>query len=174
MKSSMKAEFQEEALNVILKAFHSEEETVSKDEVKALLGEDYNGFIQFMLDADLLELENEADVFYLSPMVYELLENKNLEYYLSALFNNEPNQIAFKNRVDDEGFPLLFDLRSINQQGGRSIYSTILIFALAMAGVMIVSNILMPTSSKEEEVSKVLSKEEQRILDSANAYLEQE
>jgi hypothetical protein len=160
----MKEEFQRPALEILLKIYSSEEERISKELIVEEVGEETEEFLDFMHKIDLLETENDPDVYFLTTMAYELLEKQTLEDYLYGVFYK--HELEEEKEENDEGFPLIFDLEAVARPGGRSIYSTILLFALIMALVMIVSNGIRPSKQDTDDYPELTEEAKKAILDS--------
>lgn len=151
----------------------SGEEQIDRSSIQRQTGEQAESFIQMMESADLLEIEGDPDIYFITPLAYELLESKSLRFYLKGQAGLlEDEDFRDQKEEDDDGFPRLIHLEALARPGGRSVYSTILLFALVMAVVMVISNGLRPSSNKEAPLLELSEEEQQAILDSANAYLQ--
>lgn len=166
----MRDEFQRPALEILLKVYSSEEEKIHRETIENEVEAGTDEFIAFMEKIDLLETESDPNVYFLTPMAYELLERKSLEDYLYHVFN-PADQSENSEEVDDDDFPVLINLESFARPGGRSIYTTILLFALIMALVMVVSNGIRPSSNSDEVYPGLSEEAQQAIIDSVEEFL---
>lgn len=82
------------------------------DDIQSLRKEDFRDEIvwRFLLDHDLIELEESEDRYYLHPETYDLIENDELEDHLWRILSEEQRQEHLQSLESDDSRELSYSL----------------------------------------------------------------
>lgn len=117
MESNQENSFPNILIRNLLRIYQSENESMRADDFE--LGYYHRDeVLRELIEMDLIETDGEADLYFLSPEAYELIENGNLDFYLDQ--NLSLSYLLNVRRADDEDEYLVTEAYLALQQEERS------------------------------------------------------